>query len=212
MHTLSVLVRATCAATLLLAILCAGPLRGASAVRDGSSLAGRWVAHVVWRCQPGAGHGDPICLMAANAPGPVTWAGTFDIESDAAGHASYTYEATVAGAGSGISRQCGAQLYASDAVTGVCPLTAHGKGYFDPPTATFFSTDEWVTFYGAKMARAVHNAAAAGGWTAGDLPIPARPGYYDDDTVNTGRDAVNVALERIEPLTGIEYIAVVARY
>jgi hypothetical protein len=53
---------------------------------------------------------------------------------------------------------------------------------------------------------------AAGGWTSADLPVPPQPGYYDDNTVNSGRDAVNLALERFGPLTGIEYVAVVARY
>jgi hypothetical protein len=91
-------------------------------------------------------------------------------------------------------------------------MIAHGKGYFSPPDATFFSTDEWVTFYGTKVVRAVHNAMAAGGWTSADLPVPPQPGYYDDNTVNNGRDAVNLALERFGPLTGIEYVAVVARY
>ena len=212
MKAFTIFFRATFVTTLILAVFCAGSLRGANAARDSSSLAGRWVAHLVWRCQPGGGHGDPICLMAAHAPGPVTWAGTFDITSDAAGHGSYTYEATVVGAGSGISRQCGARLFASDAVTGVCPLTGYGKGYFDPSQATFFSTDEWVTFYGSTLVRAVHDAASAGGWTAGDLPIPAQPGFYDDDTISSVSDAMNMALGRIEPLNGIEYIAVVARY
>jgi hypothetical protein len=44
------------------------------------------------------------------------------------------------------------------------------------------------------------------------LPVPPQPGYYDDNTVNNGRDAMNLALEHFGPFTGIEYLAVVARY
>jgi hypothetical protein len=211
MKALHVLSRAACAASLVLAVLCAGVPRQASAATGSPSLAGHWVVHLLWRCAPGAGHGDAICLTALFAPGPVTWVGTFDIESDATGRASYTYEATVAGAGSGVSRQCNARLYVS-AVTGVCPMTAHGKGYFDPAGVVFYSTDEWVTFYGAKVVRAVHNAMTYGGWKIPDWPIPPQPGYYDDDTVSKGHDAMNVALQRLEPFRGIEYVAVVARY
>src|SRR5262249_32675788 len=105
MKALHVLPRAMSAVFLVLAMLCTGIPRHANAASGSPSLAGHWAAHVLWRCQPGADHGDPICLMAAQARGPVTWAGTFDIVSDAAGRASYNYEATVAGAGSGISRQ-----------------------------------------------------------------------------------------------------------
>lgn len=212
MKALPVLPRAMGAAFLVLAMLCAGVPRHATAASGSPSLAGHWVAQVLWRCQPGVTKGDPICQMALNAPGPVAWSATYSIVSDATGHASYTYEATVAGAGSGISRQCTAQLYASHAVTGVCPMTAHGKGYFFAPQATFYSTDEWVTIYGTKVVRGVHNAMAAGGWRDGDLPIPPQPGYYDNDTVNNGSDAVNLALEHFGLIKSIEYVAVVARY
>jgi hypothetical protein len=200
------------AASLVLALLCTVVPRHVGAASGSPTLAGHWVVHLFWRCTPGVGHGDPICPLAAAAPGPVTWAGTLHIASNAAGRASYTYEATVTGSGSSVSRDCNAQLYVSRAFTGVCPMIAHGKGYFDPAAVVFYSTDEWVTFFGPKVVRAVHDAMAAGGWTTADWPIPAQPGYYDNDTVSNAQDAVDLALTRLEPLTGIDYEAVVARY
>jgi hypothetical protein len=185
----------------------------AGAASSNPSLAGHWVAQLFWRCAPGGGIGDPVCPLAADAPGPVTLAITWDIVSNAAGSASFTYEATMAGIGNSVSAQCNGKLYASTAFKGVCPMTAHGTGYFDVTDAGFVVTDERVTFHGKSVTANVHNATSVGGNALGYWPIPPQPGYYDNYTVSSRADTVNKALATtLAALTGIEFRVVVARY
>jgi hypothetical protein len=158
------------------------------------------VAHLFWQCAPGATAHDPICPLAADAPGTVTWAGTVDILSNAAGSATFQYEATLAGAGSGVSPQCNAHLWSSSAFTGLCPMTSHGKGYFTQEglNAPYFGfSDEWVTFHGTKVVRDVHNPMAVVFLYPALWPIPAVPGYYHDKLPGVAPETGGVHIEEV---------------
>jgi len=201
---------------MLVSLLAAEAPRHAVAASASQGLAGHWVAQLLLRFTPDAcvlaPEADPWCTLAKGALGPVTVAVTMDIVSDAMGSGPYTYEMTIVGAGSGISPHCDARLYMSSGFKGVCAMTAHGKGVFDTAAEYFTSGDEWVTFHSTKTVREVHNAMAAGGF-AGTWPIPPYPGYYDVDTVATGRDPVNLAMsDYMGGMAGLDFREVVARY
>ncbi len=197
MQAIHILLRATCAAFLSLAMLCAAMPRQAGAAIGSPSLAGHWVAQLVWHCEPGHGPGL-VCGRADHAPGAVTLAITMDIVSDAAGSATFQYEATLAGSGSDLSPLCDAQLWRSTAFTGLCYMTGHGKGYFSPASWYFYVYDEWVTFYGPSMVRAVHNPMAAGGIAYPEMwPIPTQQGYYRDGMLDLGPSPAGVHAEEV---------------
>jgi hypothetical protein len=173
-------------AGLLLISLPAGMPGHARAATGGASVAGHWVAQLFFQVDAGANcMGDPICPLAVKAPGPVTFAPTIDIVSNAAGEATFTYEATIAGAGNRVSPECNAKLFATNAFTGLCFMTSHGTGYFDVAgangdRAAFFVRDEWVTFHGTKLVREVHNPMAEDFQYPAIWPLIPQQGYFHD--------------------------------
>ncbi len=182
-------------ASLLLVLACL-PVHTAAAAGT-PSLAGHWLAQLFWSCEPGHGPGE-VCALADHAPGAVTLAVTVDIVSTAAGSATFSYEATLAGSGSDVSPQCDAKLWGSTAFTGLCHLAAHGKGYFSPCAWNFYVSDEWVTFDGSRVVRDVHNPMVAGGMAYPEMwPIPAWPGYYRDDMLDLGPSTAGVHAEEV---------------
>lgn len=184
---------------MLVSVLATGAPRHAAAASGSPSLVGHWVVQGIWVDDPSVTTGDwrwgvRDAMNHTTLPSQkVTTAITMDIVSDASGkHATFQGEETFMSDGSGVSPECNAQLFTSKLLHGTCHVTTHGNGKFDisQGAGELIVTDEWMTFYGAKTVREVHNPVRPD-WSGGPYPIDywaieAQPGYYKDELPNGG--------------------------
>jgi hypothetical protein len=151
---------------------------------DDRGFAGHWVLTSLFRCE-GAAAAAPLCDRSfIDVPGAITEQSTVNIDSDAQGHLTFQYALTISGKGTEISPQCNAELFTGAPMTGICRITSHGRGYFSRGVGNlpaFWVSDEWVTFHGIRVVRAVHdpiNLTVRGVYPQEWL-IPAVSGHYD---------------------------------
>ncbi len=184
---------------MLVSSLAAGVPVHIHAATGSQSLAGHWVFQGMWVDDPSLTLGDwRWGLTDANfrttlPTQKVTTAITMDIVSDASGQrVTFKAEETFVADSSGVSPQCNARLFTSKLLQGTCHVTTHGTGHFDQSNAVpeFILAEEWMTFYGAKTVREVHNPFRPD-WAGGPYPIDywaieAQPGYYKDEMPNYG--------------------------
>jgi len=149
----------------------------------GPSYAGNWMANgIVW-CSTGSSFNEDLCNLARHSAGRVIAGVTWNIVSDAAGNGTFQLAGTISGTGNGVSPECNANLFTFHSLTGLCTLVAHGSGSFafSPVPGSkgpllFEAKEVWMTFYGTKVVRDVHNPA---GYIP-IYPVAPVPGYYHD--------------------------------
>jgi hypothetical protein len=183
----------------------------ATAAAGSQSYAGHWVLQYFVHCN--AAKLSDCDTDWTDVPGATAQVMTVRLLSDAQGHFTFQYDRTITGKVAGVSPQCNAQMFAGavqlddpcarqtvspqcnaklfdgPSMTGVCRMTAHGKGVFttrESLVPQFFVSDEWITFYGKAVVREVHNPpdrVKGGSEYKASYPeawfIPAVPGYYD---------------------------------